>query len=94
MNDNRKLQTFRHSVQKGDKLVVSIASDAAPFEYFDPENFPEEMLDRSRLTSGFLEKWDREQDIMYLGENFRFIVLMKTDEVPQWAGQFEIIKVV
>ena len=85
---------FTASVRTGGTLVFSINEDKSPWDYFDPEAFPEEILDRSKLTEDFLNKFQEADEWCRLHDKFKFVVLQKTHEIPAWAGPFKIIKII
>lgn len=84
---------FMASVRSGVTLVLSIDEDKSPFDYFDRDSFPEEILDQSKLTEEFLEHYTDTDTWCMLHKNFKFVVLQKSHEVPDWAEAFDIIKI-
>ena len=85
---------FMASVRTGGTLVLSIDEDKSPFDYFDADAFPEEVLDQSKLTEDFLSHFlESDDEWCSLHKDFRFVTLQKTHEIPDWAGAFEIIKI-
>ena len=86
---------FKHSVTRGDTCVLSIDSNDEPFHYFNPENFPSEMLEKEKLTYDFLKTYITDSNVpCSCHKDYKFVVLQKTHDIPEWAGPFHIIKVV
>ena len=90
------LQKFKYCVSRGDTCVLSIATDAEPYKYFNPETFPVEMMEKDKLTYDFLKKYYPDQDDPLpcsCNKDYKFVVLQQTHEIPEWAGPFHIIKI-
>jgi hypothetical protein len=75
-------------------MVLSIMNGKSPWDYFNPDYFPEEVMDHSKLDFNFLKRWFLPGEYWGLNTGFRFVVLMKTDKVPEWADRFDVINII
>ena len=66
---------FLAAVKRGDTLVLSINEDKSPFDYFDRDAFPEELLDQTKLTEDFLNHFCETDHWAQLHKNFKFVVM-------------------
>ena len=88
------INKFKGCVTRGNTLVLSISTEDEPYHYFNAENFPVEMLEKKKLTFKFLRTYIQETNVpCSCHEDYRFVVLMKTHDVPEWASAFTVIKI-
>lgn len=79
---------FRHSVQSGDTMVLSMGSGQTLNlnDFFDPQVLPREVLNRDLLTLDVLAPFKNdERDYFGCSPEFHFVVLLNTFEIPEWA---------
>ena len=82
-----QIRRARHSVKTGEALVMSLGTGSQDLmSFFDPTSFPEELLNRDLLTTLVLDPLKAGPDEpLYCHADFRFVVLLSTYEVPEWA---------
>ena len=96
-----QIRRARHSVKTGEPLVMSLGNGSQDLmSFFDPTSFPEELLNRDLLTTEVLDPLKASADEpIYCHAEFRFVVLLSTYEVPNWArrlveaGRLRVIKI-
>lgn len=97
-----QIRRARHSVKTGEALVMSLGTGAQDLmSFFDPSSFPEELLNRDLLSTDILDPLKAaSNEPLYCHADFRFVVLLSTYEMPEWArrlvaaGRLRAIQVV
>ena len=83
---------FLQAVSYGKYLVLAIPENKKPDDYFDPEFFPEEIMNRGKLTEEFLARYSGGERIN-LSEDFQFVVIKQNVEIPAWSADYTVIRI-
>jgi hypothetical protein len=84
MQPSRLNSALTGSLLRGDNLVLSLAHDQTPWDYFDDTNFPASVLDIQKFKNEVLPQWEEEGDYLHVKPEFRFIVLYEAVALPDW----------
>jgi hypothetical protein len=83
----RLREKVKHSLTRGDTLVLSCGAGSDILNLFNPNVFPEECLNKSEITLEFLDRFkdSPNEHPPYGVDTFKMVVIVEAQEVPAWA---------
>lgn len=79
----------KYAIKSGDTLAIFLPEGSTLQEIFDPSTFLPQTLVKSELTHELLSIYkDDPDDVVVCDREFRFVVIVRSDEAPAWAQEF------
>jgi hypothetical protein len=79
----------KHAITRGDTLAIFVKSDQTLQGFFSPTELLPETLVKTELTYEVLSIYkETPDDFITCDSEFKFVVIVQTEEVPAWANEF------
>eukprot|EP00359_Climacostomum_virens_P003923 CAMPEP_0204901980 /NCGR_PEP_ID=MMETSP1397-20131031/3400_1 /ASSEMBLY_ACC=CAM_ASM_000891 /TAXON_ID=49980 /ORGANISM="Climacostomum Climacostomum virens, Strain Stock W-24" /LENGTH=141 /DNA_ID=CAMNT_0052070419 /DNA_START=84 /DNA_END=509 /DNA_ORIENTATION=+ len=82
-------RSAKYAIKHGDTLAIFLPLDVTLQSLFEPRHFLPQTLVKTELTDGVLSIYQEgPDDNMSLDRDFKFVIIVRSDEIPDWAHEF------